>query len=203
MYLDQLSYLIDSIYKIYVEFSNEYYRKLECATFKNIYKFPIDNLKLENIDSKEFQIIHDYMLELNKSLYSRFLLLKDNLKKRYSNDTFSFRIKSIETVYEKINYYQHKQGTYYIGKSLNDLLGVRIILDDYDYPELEFLLSSKQEQFPKFKFITRNLENYQAIHCYFQLGNIFFPWELQIWKSENQKLNMNSHIAHEHKRKNF
>lgn len=48
----------------------------------------------------------------------------------------------------------------------------------------------------------RKDENYHAIHIYLKSSsNIYLPWEVQIWKKEDEQVNESEHKNHKSKRK--
>ena len=52
------------------------------------------------------------------------------------------------------------------------------------------------EKFPSYKCIDSSKISYIATHIYFENGNTFFPWELQIWTKKDEKNNFSSHKAY-------
>ena len=104
------------------------------------------------------------------------------------------RIKTINSIQYKIeNYYKnHLQGKIPINKCLNDIVGVRIILEE-DITLFQIFEWLKQE-FPELKVIPAYRNEYKAIHVYFGKGNSYlFQWELQIWLQKDSYTNLTSH----------
>lgn len=109
------------------------------------------------------------------------------------------RWKSPDSIIQKL-YYKNKYdfGKFPVIKCLNDLLGFRII--DDNYCENKHLIIRHLEQLKENKFkirhVDRNLDEYKAYHVYLIGDNRYFPTELQIWDSSDAQSNMESHILH-------
>lgn len=118
-----------------------------------------------------------------------------------------FRGKNKESALNKLYHYRfnHCDPKIPLQKSLNDLLGFRLILDtDFDYNQLlDEIKQSPDIKIELFRpYVREKDEDYQGIHLYFKSGNNhYFPWELQIWKKKDEISNENSHRKHKEKRK--
>ncbi|HII4481711.1 hypothetical protein [Clostridium perfringens] len=102
------------------------------------------------------------------------------------------RVKDPQSILDKIN--KKSQGDKYpINKCLNDLFGLRIV--DSNYKEnidniIDYLECSEYN----IRKMSRIKEDYKGYHIYFkQDKNIYFPIELQIWDSEDEFNNYESH----------
>lgn len=141
-------------------------------------------------DPEKLSTIFIYRNFILDSNFNPSLLFSDlNLK----NKVFS-RIKTINSIQYKIeNYYKnHQQGKIPINKCLNDLIGIRIILEE------DVTLSQISEwikkEFPELKVIPAYRNEYKAIHVYFGKENSYlFQWELQIWLRKDSSTNLASH----------
>ena len=141
-------------------------------------------------DPEKLSTIFIYRNFILDSNFNPSLLFSDlNL----NNKVFS-RIKTINSIQYKIeNYYKnHQQGKIPINKCLNDLIGIRIILEE------DVTLSQISEwikkEFPELKVIPAYRNEYKAIHVYFGKGNSYlFQWELQIWLKKDSSTNLASH----------
>lgn len=178
----------------HIEFTKKFYST--CNSKLNLKKIRICELET-NYDL--LQIMSKYLKSLN-SINTEFITLE-------SNYNFRCRVKSTESVFAKIKFYNsnNQNGTYPITKSLNDLFGGRLILPNINNNEDKLLEYLNQLKSCKNNCIYRVLRrdihdkgrNYRACHIYFQLENYCFPWELQIWDCKDEKSNNESHQQHE------
>jgi len=111
--------------------------------------------------------------------------------------TINTRVKAKNSIQSKIEkYVQRKEnGEIPLNKCLNDLFGVRIILEEeIDYHEINKLI---KKYFPRLKCILAIRGDYQAIHIYFGKENSYnFQWELQIWDKKHERTNFLSHARY-------
>ncbi len=117
-----------------------------------------------------------------------------------------FRGKNRESTLNKLYHYRFSKedSNIPIQKTLNDLLGFRILLaKDVDYDQLlEEIEQTSLLEVKIFRAYVRRDKDYNAIHLYLKSNNNqFFPWELQIWMKSDEKSNEESHRAHKEKRK--
>lgn len=114
-----------------------------------------------------------------------------NLK--YKNSSVSSRVKAQNSIEYKIDNYikNHANGRIPLKKCFNDLMGIRIITDD----EFEFsdIGNFMKKNFAQYKCINSSKNEYIATHIYFEKGNRYFPWELQVWQKKDEQNNINSH----------
>ena len=124
---------------------------------------------------------------------NQFDIIAEILSLQDSKTVITSRIKQLNSIEYKIERYQKGDlaGGMPINKCLNDLFGVRIIIDEiYDDKELREYLA---ERYPKLKVIDSSKDRYKATHLYFYNDNYSFPWELQIWKKVDESGNLLSH----------
>lgn len=110
-----------------------------------------------------------------------------------SDQVVNTRIKTKNSIEYKIEHYflYHENGHIPINKCLNDLFGIRVILSGkFSHADI---LKHIIEQYPKLRCIDSSKADYIATHVYFKSDNFSFPWELQIWKTEDRNKNLNSH----------
>lgn len=110
------------------------------------------------------------------------------------------RIKSRNSVDEKLDEYSKRKEDFNVNKCLNDLFGIRITIDDElpfekisqlfkDNENLKCIDSSKPKD--------SNQKVYTATHIYFKSeGNRHFQWELQVWMLKDEVRNQQSHTGH-------
>lgn len=104
------------------------------------------------------------------------------------------RVKQLNSIEYKLDRYVHNDqhhGTVSINKCFNDLFGIRIVLkSQFDHNDLNSFIESN---FSDLKLIDSTKNGYKASHIYFKNGNYSFPWELQIWRSDDEISNLLSH----------
>lgn len=103
------------------------------------------------------------------------------------------RVKARNSIEYKIDNYikNHAEGKIPINKCINDLLGIRIILDDsISHEDIRDFVANN---YPNYKCIDSSKMEYIATHVYIQDSNFKFPWELQIWIQEDAEQNKESH----------
>ena len=105
------------------------------------------------------------------------------------------RVKTQNSIEYKIQNYktaQHELGKIPINKCINDLFGVRIIVDTpLSFEEVHTFI--KETYQGKYKCIDSSKLDYKATHLYFRENNFAFPWELQIWNRIDMEKNFASH----------
>ena len=137
---------------------------------------------------------------LNKIIEYRALLNEETISStfeinmlKYQNSSVTTRVKAQNSIEYKIeNYYtNHENGKIPLKKCLNDLFGIRIVIDGkFGYDDIVDFLSNR---FPGYKCIDSSKNGYNATHIYFEKGNEYFPWELQVWQKADEKNNYASH----------
>lgn len=144
--------------------------------------------KSNGID-KDFKEFMDYFIE-GLGLLSITIAYKIN--KINSELKIRSRVKDPQSILYKIN--KKSQGDKYpINKCLNDLFGLRIV--DSNYKEnIDWVVNYLECSEYNIRMMSRIKEEYKGYHIYFkQEKNIYFPIELQIWNSEDEFNNYESH----------
>ncbi|WP_270613221.1 hypothetical protein [Coprococcus sp. AM97-35] len=103
------------------------------------------------------------------------------------------RIKQLNSIEYKISRYNtgDLKGKVPINKCLNDLFGVRIIIDSsFTHDDLADHLKAK---YSMLKLTNASKNGYIASHLYFMMDNQLFPWKLQIWQKQDEMNNLASH----------
>lgn len=185
---DELFKLIDFIDTCYNKFTDEWALNDNFLSI-NQKKFLIKNIYK---DSNVLSFIINYRNYLNESvIYDVFLYNVSTF-----NSFITYRIKTLNSILYKINNYsksqKHNYGESPVNKCLNDIFGVRIILDfELDYKSLQSAIKKKYGS--KYKCIDSSNGDYSATHIYFKRDNYTFQWELQIWDKNHEKSNYISH----------
>ena len=95
--------------------------------------------------------------------------------------TVTARVKAQNSIEFKIQNYKterHELGKVPINKCVNDLFGVRIILEiPLTFDQIHAFIDDSFGG--KYKCIDSSKGDYKAVHLYFQADNQSFPWELQ------------------------
>jgi len=189
-----------------INYIGELHKSFSEYFFSGHVSFNLKRTEIEDIigdstyDENFILLLDDYIEEL-----SLFLIFNVFASKSQDVET-RMRNKVRESVLNKIFYYRSgdDKGKIAVQKSLNDLLGFRIVLNTRkSYEELfEEIRQSDDVCVSLFRPYIRKDEEYSAIHIYFKSDdNRYFPWELQIWKQSDAVSNENSHRNHKEKRK--
>ena len=180
-----LDSLIEQILDLYKHVSYKW-QKTEKRNLINLKKSHVANLKND-----------DTLLNLVWK-YRDFITLAEEIVRfifslSESSQIVNTRIKTKNSIEYKIEHYFlcHENGRIPINKCLNDLFGIRVIFSsDVSHSDiLKYII----EQHPDLKCIDSSKADYIATHVYFKCDNFSFPWELQIWKTEDREKNLNSH----------
>lgn len=129
-------------------------------------KFEKDDLVNEIIELKEFYESTDLLINVD----------------------FAYRIKSIQSCllkYEK--YFPNIE----VNKCFNDILGIRVILNEYNEVLEQDLNSFKIADMINGK---ANDDGYRGIHLYYQRSNKYYPIEIQVNTKQDRRMNDWLHI---------
>lgn len=203
--------IVDSLYYVYENsiIKTDSYKNLDKI---NLNKKRVDDIFSNYIVDKEFNdYIQFYINSFNNVFITNDLKAVDNILSQIEEGIYfvkqaRYRIKSPESIMNKLAKYTDRKenGKIKINKCLNDLFGIRFIIDDYNKLRREFIdyLDIRINQEGKFRNKIKltskgynDISPYIADHVYFssRLNNNIFPIELQIWDSLNTELNERSH----------
>lgn len=152
------------------------------------------NLKHTNISDVWFpssDTSSEFFLELQA-----FYFVASKYAMRISLLGFRARAKQPNSILAKLQKYitAKEQGKVAISKCLNDLVGARIIVsNDTEYVDMLEELQTYFAEDRNVRVVKSFHGSYNAIHIYIQEENSTFPWELQIWKQEDELTNGASH----------
>lgn len=182
---DDLKDLIDYVQTEYSEITNEWLCGADAKI--NLKKSQVSDV---DVDGTIYKSILDYVQLLNERSASITLQLSSVCASRVTA-----RVKAQNSIEYKIQSYKtdrHESGRVPINKCINDLLGIRIILD---FPlTFEEIYSFIEATYPgKYRCINSSKLDYKAVHLYFKGSNHSFPWELQIWNQCDVESNFASH----------
>ena len=185
---DELKDLIDYIQLVYSDITNEWLCSTNIKT--NLKKSQVSDI---DIDGAIYKNILEYVQLLN----DRSAVITLQLSTACSCQVTA-RVKARNSIEYKIQNYKterHAFGKVPINKCINDLFGIRIILESpLTYEQIYAFV---EETYPgKYRCIDSSKLDYKAVHLYFRENNQSFPWELQIWNRCNAESNFASHLKY-------
>jgi len=175
--IDQTKQLISEINRLHRAFSNDYFELGK-----------IDKVNLSRtIKHIPKEHIYTYRLTLHESIND--YLMRTDITLRYF-----YRVKTRESIDDKIERFSNRQDQYPVNNWLNDIFGARIILSANEIALVMDLLDIWQDELGLKNWYLREKEGYRGLHIYFKnRSNFYFPWELQIWDSEDVQSNIKNH----------
>lgn len=188
--------IVDQISQMHERFSKEW-----IDSRKNAEAYNLKSKQIRHICGTDKGINLDFLKYMNEYCD---LLVDVQLDEAY--DTLSefieitSRIKNPDSRMSKILHYRNNKtenGAVNINKCLNDLLGFRIRMIDFEHSnEMVQSLNKLLEKY-NVKVHNSSKNEYKATHIYFSSGNNkYFPWELQIWNRADYDTNIKSHTKH-------
>lgn len=194
---EEIIRLINYIGNEHERFSNQFFNTHKSINLK---KMTVNKVIAEKTYNEKFIFLIDAYIE-----EVTFFQILNRFESNHPIIETRFRGKNRESTLNKLYHYRLSKydSSIPVNKTLNDLLGFRLIIDyEFDYDELERrILNSEDILVELFRPYVRRDDGYTAIHIYFKSSNNqFFPWELQIWKKIDEVSNENSHKNHKEKR---
>jgi len=179
--LQKVERLISEINKVHKAYSIDYF---ETGKIEKI------NLS-KTISHVPASHILDYRLNLHESIND--YLMKANLE----NIEYFYRVKTSESIHDKMNRYSQNEDKYPVNNWLNDIFGCRILLNKAEIKEIKHSLDAWKESHGLKNWYKRDKDGYIGIHVYFKnQNNFYFPWELQIWDKTDIDTNIKAHQKH-------
>lgn len=187
--MDEITTLIDFIKKIYLKISNDW------TSDSKYFPLNMKTSRVENIynDEKLLQYVFNYRNFINEHTIN---ITKDIQNLNLIN-TVNTRVKALNSIQDKIEKYENKKesGKVAIKKCLNDIFGLRIILNKME--SYDNIVKYIEENYYDLKCIKAFRGDYKAVHIYFgNDDNMKFQWELQIWNKKDEHTNLISHAKH-------
>lgn len=175
--LEQVKQLISEINRIHAEFSSAYFE-----TGK------IDKVNLSRTMAHvPAEHIYRYRLTLHECIND--YLMAANIQIKYF-----YRVKTRESIDDKISRYATREDQYPVNNWMNDVFGARIVLGAQDIALVKEQLDDWQDEFGLKNWYWRDKEGYRGLHIYFKnKSNFYFPWELQIWDEVDVPTNIRNH----------
>ena len=175
--IDQVKQLVSEINRLHREFSKDYFEinKIEKINLsRTIAKVPENH-------------IYKYRLTLHESVND--YLMNSTIEIKYF-----YRVKTRESIEDKIKRFSNQEDQYPVNNWLNDIFGARILLSTEEIAIIMDFLDQWQEELNLKNWYLRDKEGYKGLHIYFKnKSNFYFPWELQIWDKQDLKSNIENH----------
>ena len=175
--IDQTKQLISEINRLHSAFSNDYFEsgKIEKINLsKTIKHIPVEHIYKYRLTLHES--INDYLMEADITMRS------------------FYRVKTRESIDDKIERFSNRTDQYPVNNWLNDIFGARIVLSANEIALVIDLLDAWQDELGLKNWYLREKEGYRGLHIYFKnRSNFYFPWELQIWDGEDIQSNIENH----------
>lgn len=184
---NNLGLLIDYIEEYYKNINDQWKNEQEYAKINLKNKTIIDlqkNREIYNVVASYRDFISLYTFDFDPDF-----IMNDGVK-------INSRTKAYNSMIYKIDRESKGflKGKVPINKRLNDLYGVRFIYDGpVHHDEVETFVKLN---YSHLKCINSSKNGYIGTHIYFSEDNFTFPWELQVWSTENEQSNYDSHIIY-------
>lgn len=175
--ISQVKQLISEINRLHCDFSKDYF---ETAKIEKI------NLS-RTIKHIPVPHIYTYRLNLHECINDYLITADIDIK-------YFYRVKTRESIDDKIGRFSNRDDQYPVNNWLNDVFGARIILTAEEIKTVMDSLDDWQDEFGLKNWYLREKEGYRGLHIYFKnKNNFYFPWELQIWDVEDIQRNIQNH----------
>ncbi|MEK5415270.1 hypothetical protein [Paenibacillus sp. FSL L8-0708] len=207
-HFDSIKALVIDICSVHSSFSRDF-NGMAKSQILNLRKRSVSNIFSKDsatekkgtlLESSFLELIHEYQDALGK------IIINMDYEYDYKHFDFRLRIKQRDSIINKLFHYRYtkgEQGGMPINKCLNDLLGFRILINDFDHTCEEvsnFFAELGLIDYKLFCYDASKEDAYKATHIYIFGENNFFPWELQIWNPIHAERNELSHKEHKSKR---
>lgn len=175
--ISQIKQLVGEINRLHREFSNDYF---ETGKIEKI------NLS-RTIQHVPAPHIYKYRLTLHESINDYLMTANIDIK-------YFYRVKTRESIDDKIERFSSREDQYPVNNWLNDIFGARIILSAEEIKTVMDFLDDWQDELELKNWYLRDKEGYRGLHIYFKnKSNFYFPWELQIWDMGDIQSNIQNH----------
>jgi hypothetical protein len=175
--IDQVRQLVGEINRLHSDFSGDYFEpgKIEKINLsRTIGHVPVSH-------------IYRYRLMLHESINDYLMTADIEIK-------YFYRVKTRESIDDKIVRFSSRDEQYPVNNWLNDIFGARIILAADEIEAVINLLGDWQEDFGLKNWYFREKDGYRGLHVDFKnRSNFYFPWELQIWDAQDIQSNIKNH----------
>ena len=175
--IEQTQQLVREINRLHHDFSRDYFEAGK-----------IDKINLSRtIAHVPAPHIYRYRLTLHECI-------NDYLMQATIDIKYFYRVKTRESIDDKIERYTSREDQYPVNNWLNDIFGARIILTADEIDGVMNLLDDWQDELSLKNWYLRDKAGYRGLHVYFKSrSNFYFPWELQIWDVADMHNNIENH----------
>lgn len=175
--LSQVRQIIKEINRLHADFSRDYFEQGK-----------IEQINLsKTIKHVPTLHIYKYRLTLHESVNDYLMTADIEIK-------YFYRVKTRESIDDKIARFSNREDQYPVNNWLNDIFGARIILSADEIDAVMNLLDDWQDELGLKNWYLREKESYRGLHVYFKnKSNFYFPWELQIWDKKDIQSNIHNH----------
>ena len=175
--VNQVKQLVSSINQLHLDFSRDYFETGQ-----------LDQVNLSRTISRvPVQHIYRYRLTLHECINDYLMSAEIDLK-------YFYRVKTRESIDDKIQRFSSREDQYPVNNWLNDIFGARIILNTVEVEQVMDCLDDWQDELGLKNWYLRDKEGYRGLHVYFKnRSNFYFPWELQIWDQQDLRSNIENH----------
>ncbi|MBP5979976.1 MAG: hypothetical protein KA748_07195 [Halomonas sp.] len=175
--ISQTQQLVSEINRLHADFSRDYFETGKIAKLnlsRTIRQIPVAH-------------IYQYRLTLHESIND--YLMAADIDIRYF-----YRVKTRESIDDKIERFSNREDQYPVNNWLNDIFGARIVLTADDVNQVMEQLDDWQDKLGLKNWYLRDKQGYRGLHVYFKnRNNFYFPWELQIWDEADVRSNIENH----------
>lgn len=173
----QIKQLISEINRLHCDFSNDYF----------------ETGKIEKINLSK-TIVHVPATHVYKYRLTLHECINDYLMKAEIEIKYFYRVKTRESIDDKMARYASREDQYPVNNWLNDIFGARIVLNAAEIQSIMGLLDDWQHELGLKNWYLRQNASYRGLHVYFKnKNNFYFPWELQIWDEKDLQSNIHNH----------
>lgn len=131
--------------------------------------------------------IYRYRLTLHECINDYLMTANIGIK-------YFYRIKTRESIDDKITRFSSREDQYPVNNWLNDIFGTRIILTAEEIAAVMDLLDDWEDELCLKNWYLYDKEGYRVLHVYFKnRNNFYFPWEPQIWDAADMQNNIHNH----------
>jgi Region found in RelA / SpoT proteins len=173
----QTKQLVNEINRLHGKFSNDYF---DAGAIEKI------NLS-RTIQHVSVPHVYKYRLTLHECINDYLMTAAIDIK-------YFYRVKTRESIDDKISRFSNREDQYPVNNWLNDIFGARIVLSADEIARVMEFLDDWQQELSLKNWYMREKEGYRGLHIYFKnQSNFYFPWELQIWDVNDVQSNINNH----------
>lgn len=175
--ISQVKQLVSEINRLHADFSRDYFETGKIAKL---------NLS-RTIRQVPAAHVYQYRLTLHESINDYLMAAEIEIK-------YFYRVKTRESIDDKIERFSSREDQYPVNNWLNDIFGARIVLTADEIGQVMELLDDWQDELSLKNWYLRDKEGYRGLHVYFKnRSNFYFPWELQIWDEADVRSNIENH----------